>query len=318
MKVFSVLILAIFLHLDAFSWGFYGHKLINYHAVFMLPPEMLVLFKPNIDFISNHSVDPDKRRYAVNEEGSRHYIDMDRYGNATVPMEWKEAVKKFSEDTLMIHGIVPWWIQVMMNRLTKAFRQKDIPMILKLSAETGHYIADAHVPLHTSSNHNGQFTNQHGIHGFWESRIPELFAQSTWDLYTGRARYIKDPLKFTWERVMESARSADTVLIFERILNDKTSPALKYSYEERNGQVIKQYSLAYSTKFDQMLGGMIERRFASSILAVGSFWYTAWVNAGQPDLKKLIKRDLSEYEKKEFDEIEQIWKLERTKERECK
>ncbi len=65
----------------------------------------------------------------------------------------------------------------MLARLTTAFKNKDPAKILKLSAELGHYIADFHVPLHASSNHNGQYTNQKGIHGFWESRIPELLAQ---------------------------------------------------------------------------------------------------------------------------------------------
>jgi hypothetical protein len=31
--------------------------------------------------------------------------------------------------------------------------------------------------------HNGQFTDQKGIHGFWESRIPELLAEKDWDFF---------------------------------------------------------------------------------------------------------------------------------------
>lgn len=50
---------------DCFCWGFYAHKKINYYAVFLLPPEMMVLYKPQIDFLTEHAVDPDKRRYAV-------------------------------------------------------------------------------------------------------------------------------------------------------------------------------------------------------------------------------------------------------------
>ncbi|MEO6257087.1 MAG: S1/P1 Nuclease, partial [Ginsengibacter sp.] len=56
---------------QAFCWGFYGHRKINYYAVFLLPPEMLILYKPNIEFISEHAVDPDKRRYAVAGEAPR-------------------------------------------------------------------------------------------------------------------------------------------------------------------------------------------------------------------------------------------------------
>ena len=166
---------------------------------------MMAFYKPNIDFITEHAVDPDKRRYAVAEEGPRHYIDIDRYNGKVIPQAWSKAVNAFSEDTLKAHGIVPWWIQVMLKRLTKAFKEKNVSAILKLSAETAHYIGDAHVPLHTSSNHNGQFTNQHGIHGFWESRVPEIFAEQNWDLFSDRAMYLKNPLDFTWNRVNESA-----------------------------------------------------------------------------------------------------------------
>ena len=156
-----------------FCWGFFAHKKINYYAIFLLPPEMMLLYKPNAEFLKEHAIDPDKRRYALPAEAARHYIDLDHYGEypfVTLPRKWKDAVAKFSEDSLNAHGIVPWWIQTMMLRLTDAFREKNQAKILKLSAEIGHYIADAHVPLHTNSNYNGQMTDQKGIHGFWESR----------------------------------------------------------------------------------------------------------------------------------------------------
>ena len=68
---------------------------------------------------------------------------------------WNDAVAKFSEDTLNAYGIVPWWVETMLNRLTDAFKEKNQAKILRLSAEIGHYIADAHVPLHANRNHNG-------------------------------------------------------------------------------------------------------------------------------------------------------------------
>src|SRR5947207_15303200 len=111
---------------------------------------MMVLYKPNINFITEHAVDPDKRRYAIPEEGARHYIDIDHYGNypfGVLPRKWNDAVSTFSEDTLQSYGIVPWWVEVMVHRLTNAFKEKNQASILKLSAELGHYVADAHVPL---------------------------------------------------------------------------------------------------------------------------------------------------------------------------
>ena len=253
----------LFLHLECFCWGFYGHKKINNYAVFLLPPQMLVLYKTNIGFITDHAVDPDMRRYAIAQEGPRHYIDIDQYGKYpfdALPRKWNDALNKFSEDSLQQHGIVPWWVQTMLYRLTVAFKEKNQVKILKLSAEIGHYIADAHVPLHANSNHNGQYTNQQGIHGFWESRIPELLADKEWDFFIGKADYLNDPGNFIWQRVLESAAAADTVLRYEKELSEQFPADQKFSFENRNGVVTRQYSPAFTRAYDLKLKGMVERR----------------------------------------------------------
>ena len=65
MKKILSLLAILFIYQASFCWGFYAHRKINYYAVFLLPPEMMVLYKPNIDFLKEHAVDPDKRRYAI-------------------------------------------------------------------------------------------------------------------------------------------------------------------------------------------------------------------------------------------------------------
>lgn len=272
---------------------------------------MIVLYKPHSDFLVEHAVDPDKRRYAIPGEAPRHYIDIDKYGKYpydSLPRKWNEAVAKYSADSLQAHGIVPWWIQTMLWRLTNAFKEKNQALILKYSAEIGHYIADSHVPLHTSSNHNGQYTGQKGIHGFWESRIPELLAEKEWDFFIGKAEYIKNPLDFTWKRILESAAASDTVLKFEKKLSNLFPPDQKYAFEERNGVTIRQYSSAYTIKYNDSMKGMVERRMRQSIFAVASFWYTAWVNAGQPDLTKLSNKEFSADDLREFETLNMAWK----------
>lgn len=272
---------------------------------------MMVLYKTQIDFITEHAVDPDKRRYAVPEEGPKHYIDLDKYGKYpydSLPRKWNEAVAKYSEDTLNAHGIVPWWVQTMLYRLTDAFKEKNQVKILRYSADIGHYISDAHVPLHASSNHNGQFTDQKGIHGFWESRVPELLADKEWDFFIGKAEYIKNPADFIWKRVLESGAAADTVLSYEKQLTKKFPSDQKYSFEDRNGITIRQYSSAFSKAYDEKMKGMVERRMRQSIYAVACFWYTAWVNAGQPDLSRLSNKDFSPEDLKEFENLTNSWK----------
>lgn len=308
-KIFFLIAL-ICCYQNAFCWGFYAHKEINYHAVFLLPPALLSFYKPHIDFITEHAVDPDKRRYAVNNEAPRHYIDLNRYGLypfAELPRNWNEATEKFGEDSLAAHGVVPWWIQTMLFRLTRAFSEKNHAAILKLSAEIGHYISDAHVPLHAHSNYNGQQTGQHGIHGLWESRIPELLAPASFDYFIGRAQYLSSPSTFVWERVLESAAAADTVLLYEKLLTQQYRPDQKYAWEERNGLLVRQYAAGFAASYNKILNGMVERRMRQSIYATACLWYTAWVNAGQPDLNP-ASIHFSEDELKEFEEMDKNWK----------
>src|SRR5690554_1401291 len=81
------------------DWGFFGHRLINRMAVFTLPPELISVFKGHIEYLSEHSVDPDKRRYANSFEAVRHFIDIDVWGEPpfdNLPREWNEALAKFT------------------------------------------------------------------------------------------------------------------------------------------------------------------------------------------------------------------------------
>ena len=267
------------------GWGFWGHQRINKVAVFTLPPGMLLFYKQNVDWISQHAVDPDMRRYASKEEAPRHFIDLDRYPKDSMPHNWYRAVEKYSEDTLKAHGIVPWHIQVWILRLTDAMKMQDKNRILRYSAELGHYIADVHVPLHTTKNYNGQLTGQVGIHGFWESRIPELLGED-YDYLTGNAGYIENPLEYTWDIIEQSHAAVDSVLSIEKELSASFATDKIYAFEERNGQTLKMYSSAYTSAYSNKLQGMVERRMRAAILATGSIWYTCWVNAGQPDLSK--------------------------------
>ena len=314
-RLFS-LFLIVFTGLLSSAWGFYAHQQINRLAVFTLPPEMIGFYKKNIRYITEAAVNPDRRRYTVVDEAARHYLDIDHYGDSAVqkmPRYWKDAVAKYTEDTLKAYGIVPWHINVMYYRLKDAFMLKDPSRILHVSADLGHYIADAHVPLHTTENYNGQLTGQDGIHGFWESRLPELFAKN-YDFFTGKAEYVEHPQLAAWRAVESSNLHLDSVLVLEKRLTEKFGEK-KFSFETKGKQTIKVYSVEFSTAYHDALSGMVEQRMRHAIKMVGDFWYTAWVDAGQPDLKRLIDYVPTEQElmqrKKELDQ----WKEQRIKAR---
>jgi len=273
------------------EWGFQGHKVINSKAVYGMPTTSLFRFyKKNIEYITEHAIDPDKRRHSDKDEAPRHYIDIDYYAKegespfALMPRNWNEAKEKYSEDTLLAYGIVPWHVMLMSHRLTEAFKEKDKERILRLSAEIGHYIADACVPLHTTLNYDGQLTGQKGIHSFWETRLVELYIDD-YDLLCDQAFYIDDQEDFIWTIVEESFSNITRLLEAERKANSSLNEDQKFMIDDKNGYEIMYQSEQYSEAFNKGLDGMVEERMRRSIVAVSSFWYTAWVNAGQPNVE---------------------------------
>ncbi len=385
------------------DWGFYGHRRINRMAVFTLPQDLIGFYKKNIEYITEHAVDPDKRRYATKHEAVRHYIDIDHWGTYPfdeVPRNWTDALVQYTDiyivnqrnDTFQVfgdrmveeqggnlilknktfarkfpgkvlkvskksyrdffvkqilpqyyeddwvvdlpafqellrnsgltmkyqsvfakdrfseYGILPYHLVKMQSRLTKAFRDKNIKYILQLSADFGHYIGDAHVPLHTTENYNGQFTNQIGIHAFWESRLPELFADKEYSYFVGKARYIENPSKFYWDIVLTSHSYLDSVLLIEQDLKKIFPADQQFCYEERLERTIKTQCRAYAEAYHRRLDGQVERRMQGSIHAIGSAWYTAWVDAGQPDMKAMMDFKLSKKEKDQLEALNEKFK----------
>lgn len=376
------------------DWGFFGHRKINRMAVFTLPPDMMVFYKKNIEYITDHAVDPDKRRYATKHEAVRHYIDLDVWGEypfsdfprtqmgalmkytdvfvidksgdstlvfgndlrleedefylqfkpfnnkkVIIPKKrfrsffynnilpkyydevWEVNLDSFqlyfdqyiptsngqriiAQDKFSEYGVLPFHLMRMQGKLTKAFANQDAKTILRLSADYGHYIGDAHVPLHTTVNYNGQLTNQNGIHAFWESRIPELFAEEEYDFFVGKAEYIENKVDFFWDIILASHQLVDSVLLIEADLVKKFPEDKQFCFDNRNDLTVRTQCRAFAKAYSDRMKGMVEERMTNSIYALGSLWYTAWVDAGQPNLSNLGKSKLSESEKKELEELE--------------
>ena len=276
----------------AYAWGFFGHRLLNRLAVYTLPPGMFGFYKANIEYLTVNATRPDSRRTVVPGEAPKHFLDVDRYGDSAeykLPRKYADAVARYGEDSLLRHGIVPWNVVSMKNQLTAAFKAKDTDRILSLSADMGHYIADACVPLHTTHNYNGQLTGQRGIHGLWESRLPEILA-ANYDFFTGPAPYLERPSETIWATVGRSNAALDSVLHFEKELTEKFAEDKKYGFEERGNQTVRVYSKEFSREYHQRLMGQVERQMRLAQRLIGAFWYTCWVDAGQPDLDALPKQ----------------------------
>jgi hypothetical protein len=273
----------------SFGWGFWAHRKINEEAISTLPRRLRAIYTEHRDFIIEHATTPDKRRYVDSAEACRHYIDLDWYephSLDSIPRRWDEAVAKYSETSMERHGILPWHIASTYNWLIKAFQKKDINAILRLSADLGHYVADAHVPLHTTENYDGQETEQEGIHALWETRLPELFGEG-YDLKAKHAMYISDPLSTAWQTVFESHSLLDSVLALEKQVQAQFPEEQRYVMEKRGTRKVKVYSPEYAAAYHKLLNGMVEERMQKAIYTTGCLWLSAWIDAGRPDLRDL-------------------------------
>ncbi|KQB42419.1 zinc dependent phospholipase C family protein [Flavobacterium aquidurense] len=276
------------------SWGIVGHERINKAAVMALPQSLQVFFYNHIDFITQEASVPDIRKYALNykDENPRHYFDMENFGAVdSIPQTLEAAKKKYDAKFLNDNGILPWYLEDMMAKLTKAFKDKNRAEILFLAADLGHYIGDAHMPLHTSANHDGQLSDQKGIHSLWESRLPELFAKN-YKLNVPQAQYYADVHKAIWDMINDTHSLAKPLLDIDKKLRTATPEAKVYKMDA-DGKVLKSkyntavFSDEYAKKLHEELNGMVESQMKKAITATASFWYTAWVNAGKPDLSDL-------------------------------
>jgi len=317
-KRLTIIILLIATTLSlALAWGEWGHKHINRAAIFALPDSMRIFFYNHSDFITEESVIPDIRKHTINDkaEGTRHYIDIEDYDKNSVdnlPRTLSEAKAKYDSSFMQKNGILPWYIQDIMVKLTKAFRDRRKSEILFLAADLGHYLGDANMPLHTSSNHDGQLTGQKGIHSFWEAQLPEHFGD-TYNLNVGQAVYISDITSETWSIIKHTHSLADTLLLIERNVK-ATFVKDRIFRTDSAGNIMKNifnqpiHTSEYALAVHNAMNGMVQSQMRHAIKDLANYWYTAWVNAGRPSLEDLDSPALFESNNKQYQKELKLWK----------
>jgi hypothetical protein len=279
-------VIAVLLSRAAFGWGFWAHKEINRLAIESLPPPLKDFFLANEEYIVKHSTDPDQRRFKDKDEEFYHYLDVDRYGKyplSQLPHDYQEAVKRFGTDSLKKNGLLPWRIVEVTEKLAGAMKTGNKVEILHYAADLGHYVADAHVPLHATENYDGQLSGQVGIHARFESRLPEMYGKE-YRFSNDTARLVEKPLEKTFQIIVTSYTMADSVLKADSSAKAELKDQRIYTVVRKSGKTQYQYSDEYYTKFKEHLHGLVERRIQDAISAVADFWFTAWVKAGKPEL----------------------------------
>jgi len=266
------------------AWGFEAHRLIADRAVDLLPAEIRPFFVKHRAFISEHAIDPDLWRTAGwIEEPPQHFFDMDAFGPApfdAIQHDKDAAIAKFGKDMVQKNGLLPWRVEEMYGKLVRAFAdaKTDRPYakdnIKFLSAVLAHYVGDAHVPFHAVLNHDGQLTNQQGLHSRFESQM--------FDRYRLRLRIRPAPITvttsprdFIFDTLAVSASLAEPMLAADR---DAIG----------SGDV---YDAAYYDRFFARAQPVLERRLSEAIAATAALITRAWEEGGKPSLADLPAQD---------------------------
>ena len=261
----------------ASAWGFEAHRFIVARAIDILPEPLRPFFEANRAFIVERAIDPDLWRNAgFTEEPPNHFLDFDAYGPypfKDLPRNYDDALRTHGLEKLKQNGLLPWRTYEIAGRLVRGFEavhkngqyaESDIRFF---SAIIGHYVADAHVPLHAVLNYNGQLTGQTGIHYRWEG---ELFIRYEKQLAIkpGALKPITNERDFIFETLLESSQLADDVLAA-----DKKAIGNRDVYDD-------QY---FATLFAETRP-MLEKRLNDAINGVASMITSAWEQAGKPTL----------------------------------
>lgn len=283
----SITILLFFCTLDAHSWGFAAHRYINESAVYALPSPLREFFEYHRSTLKERAVAADQRRSWDPLEASCHFMDMDRWNDSerwTLPLHWDSAVQCYTEKHLRSRGILPWHAPQVYRRLVWAFEQGNHGLILRTAADLGHYLADAHVPLHLCSNYNGQNSGQHGLHALLESRIPEYLGDTMVQTLR-RAEIVKHPARQIWQIMNDAYLHLESVFDCECLCRSEVPLDLHYAPFRRGNRLLRQESIPFVQCYHRCLGGLMGRQLAASVAHVADWWLSAWVEAGQPLLR---------------------------------
>lgn len=254
----------------AYAWGPTAHDIVNTWAVHTLPLEMRGFFEANRQFLVEHANDPDEWMKKDRYERKRHYIYLDKYGlfpYLLLPHDFRAAVEKYGSGRINRDGVLPWQIGEFSLRLTNALKAGKWDEAREDAAVLAHYVADAHDPLHTTQNYDGQLTLQTGLADRYEIRLVDRYSKF-FIMRPEDAVKINDPTEFAFQACLEANLWVNSIIWYDR--------------RARDGQV--DYTDEYFDRFYSQVGANLVREINNAAQDAGSYLYTAWLNAGKPPL----------------------------------
>ena len=252
------------------AWGNKGHRTASALAVKGLPPGVRAWYAGREADVCDHASDPDHWKQD-RKEGPRHFLDMEPYGGPDHLPRTLEAARAHIGGDYYRHGVVPWIIQDRWRDLVDAFREGNAARVAMATGILGHYIGDAHVPLHTTENHDGQFTNQRGVHSRWESGLVERHIVTD-DLPVLPAQPDAAFSLRPWEWLVAAHTLVPQLLEDDREA-DRTTPL---------GSRGKTRTTAYWMIFWAKQGPVVKQQLQLAGQHLGNAILNAWLAAGSP------------------------------------
>jgi len=268
MKVFAGL-LACVLCLPLSAWGRRGHEAVATLALADLPPEVAAWFRGQEQALRDHASEPDHWKRADHKEGPRHYLELEAYGGAPVPRDAEAAEALLGPAAFRKAGQVPWAILDRVRALSQALRGGDRAQAALAASYLSHYVADLHVPLHTTTNYDGLATGQKGVHSRWETGLVDRLAG---DPEVRPARLEKDLAQAPWAWLQ-----ATHALVPALLEDDRAAAALGGAPGRRGGG-----GGSYWLVFGKRQGPVVREQLARAGQHTAQMILLAWSMAGKP------------------------------------
>ncbi len=251
----------------AWSWGGPTHKFINMQAMKHLPASC-PFFANNAQWISDHAVDADNRKSSDPTEGPKHFIDIENYpefATRTLSHNYDTLVAKHGLNFVTNAGVVPWAIIWSFDSLTNCLRRGDSVRALQFAADLGHYVGDAHQPLHVTANYDGGATGNNGIHSRYESTMLATYNYlSQVTVVAKQAHFIPVPIDTNFAFIAHGNTLVDSILKADNYAK-AIDPTYKGSY----------YAALWART-----GAMTQNQIQDATFDLANLWFTAAVNAG--------------------------------------
>jgi len=267
---FSVFLASLLLPCGAFAWGRSAQRLITNKAIDTLPQEMRPFFDTNRSFLIMHVTDPLDASTKSPAEHHNHYIYLEKYGRfpyEALPRDYKAAVTKFGKAKLEVNGLLPWQIGVYSEKLTNALRAGKWEEAKLDAAILADYVAEAHDPFNTTDNYDGRLSGQAGIDERFGTTLIDRF-YSFFPMRPNDSVFISDPTDHAFEACLSAHSWLQTVLLADR--------------NARRGE--NSFTDEFYDRFYNQAAAILIRQLSDAATDVGSYWLTAWQNAGRPQL----------------------------------